>query len=325
LEVTDECSEITYKIEDKAIRFTSAPRSDKPRTWTWSPAKGMSTKVAAVIPNPFQNSDLWEDLRTGRLTHPSELFRHPGMKDAIASLIGDDRKTVYDIADGTGSLERKGELFVGTGAPPHEWGEREVMFVFDPTTRGIYVSWKPGVDKPLVVRPEAEQWSPLARVQLDEWLKKWEEIAAIAASPASKEPTPVDTSADDLLNDLRNKRLSKPEDIFKHPGMFLPTETLLTGYRETVMSMVRGGQGTVEDKGNVIIGTSCLPDECNDKSLMFALDPTSKRVFFAWKTSGKPIVVKPPVKEWPQPARSELAAWSKRWTEAAQNGAKKTQ
>jgi hypothetical protein len=246
------------------------------------------------------------------------------MKDAIASLIGDDRKTVYDIADGIGGLQRKGELFISTGARPHEWGKREVMFVFDPTTEGIYVSWKPGVNKPPVVRPMAEQWSPLARVQLDEWLKRREEIAAIAASPASEKPAPVDTSADDLLNDLRNKRLSKPEDIFKHPGMFLPTETLLTGYRETVLSMVRGGQGTVEDKGNVIVGTSCLPDECNDKSLMFALDP-GKRVLFAWKTPGNLIVVKPPVKEWPRPGRVELAAWSKRWTEAAQNGGKKTQ
>jgi hypothetical protein len=123
-------------------------------------------------------------------------------------------------------------------------------------------------------------------------------------------------AADDLLADLRSKRLSKPEEIFKHAGMTIPIETLLSGYRETVMSMVRGGQGTVEDKGNVIVGTSCIPNECDDKSLMFALDPTSKKVFFAWKTPGEAIYVKPTLKEWTSPARAELSAWSERWTTA---------
>ena len=159
----------------------------------------------------------------------------------------------------------------------------------------------------------------MARAELDDWLNKWEDHEAHLKNP----PPPRDTVTDDLLHDLRSKHLSKPEEVFKRPDMVIPIETLLLGYREPGMSMVRGGQGTVEDKGNVIVGTSCLPDECSDKSLMFALDPTSKRVFFAWKTPGNPIVVKPPVKEWPQPAKAELTAWSKRWTEAAQNSGKK--
>jgi hypothetical protein len=138
--------------------------------------------------------------------------------------------------------------------------------------------------------------------------------AAPLRAQISELKKPVAT--DDLLADLRSKRLSKPEDIFKHPGMVIPIETLLSGYRETVMSIVRGGQGTLEDKGNVIVGTSCALNECDDKSLMFALDPSSKHVFFAWKTPGDPVVVKPSLEEWASPARAELSAWSKRWTAA---------
>lgn len=141
--------------------------------------------------------------------------------------------------------------------------------------------------------------------------------AAPLRAQISELKKPVAT--DDLLADLRSKRLSKPEEIFKHAGMTIPIETLLSGYRETVMSMVRGGQGTVEDKGNVIVGTSCIPNECDDKSLMFAIDPTSKKVFFAWKTPGEPIDVKPTLKEWTGPVKAELSAWSKRWTTAFQS------
>lgn len=314
-----DCSTITYEVEKNAIRFLRS-QNYKPKTWTWTPEKGMSAEADANLPNPFQDSDLWQDLSAGRVDHPLLLFSHPQMAELIKTWIGKEEDRVVYAAFGAGNVERKGDLFVASSCARHLCGSEEIMFVFDTTTKGIFVSWKLD-EKPPVVKPAAEQWPPLARAELDEWLKKWEEIAP----PALKEPAPVDTSADDLLNDLRNKRLSKPEDIFKHPGMFLPTETLLTGYRETVMSMVRGGQGTVEDKGNVIVGTSCLPDECNDKSLMFALDPTSKRILFAWKTPGNPIVVKPPVKEWPRPARVELAAWSKRWTTADQSGGKKQQ
>ncbi len=212
------------------------------------------------------------------------------MKEVIKAWMGKDEDRIAHAAFGAGDVEHKGNLFVAKAcATPNAFcDDEQIIFVFDTKAKERFIAWKL-FEKPLIVKPAAEQWSPLARAELDEWLKRWEEIA----TPASREPTPVDTSAEDLLNDLRNKRLSKPEDIFKHSGMFLPTETLLTGYRETVRSMVRGGQGTVEDKGNVIVGTSCLPDECNDKSLMFALDPASKRVFFAWKTPGNLTIVKP--------------------------------
>jgi hypothetical protein len=242
------------------------------------------------------------------------------MAELIKEWIGKEEDRVVYAAFGAGNVEHKGDLFVASSCARHMCGAEEIMFVFDTTTKGIFVSWKLS-EKPPVVKPAAEQWSPLARAELDEWLEKWENNDALLKTPSP----PRDAVTDNLLNDLRSKHLSKPEEVFKHPDMVIPIETLLLGYRETVMSMVRGGQGTVEDKGNIIVGTSCLPDECSDKSLMFAFDPTSKHVLFAWKTPGDPIVVKPPVKEWPQPARSELAAWSKRWTEAAQNGGKKPQ
>ncbi len=251
-----DCSTITYEVEKNTIRFLRS-KTYKPKAWTWTAERGFSAETDANLPNPFQDSDLWQDLSAGRVDHPLLLFSHPQMAELIKAWIGKEEDQVVYAAFGAGNVEHKGDLFVASSCARHLCGAEEIMFVFDTTTKGIFVSWKLD-NKPLVVKPAAEQWSPLARAELDEWLKRWEEIA----TPASKEPAPVDTSADDLLNDLRNKRLVKPEDIFKHPGMFLPTETLLTGYRETVMSMVRGGQGTVEDKGNVIVGTSCLPDEC---------------------------------------------------------------
>jgi hypothetical protein len=316
-----DCGTITYEVEKDTIRFLRS-KAYKPKIWTWTPDKGMSAEADVNLPNSFQDSDLWQDISAGRVDHPLLLFSHPQMKEAIKAWMGKDEDRIAHAAFGAGDVEHKGDLFVAKAcANPNAFcDDEQIIFVFDTKAKERFVAWKL-FEKPPVVKPAAEQWSPLARAELDEWLKRWDK------SEASPTPSISNSNAvtDDLLNDLRNQHLSKPEEVFNHPDMVIPIETLLLGYRETVMSMVRGGQGTVDDKGNVIVGTSCLPDECSDKSLMFVLDPTSKHVFFAWKTPGNPVAAKPPVKEWPQPAKAELTAWSKRWTEAAQNGGKKPQ
>ncbi|MEH2513941.1 hypothetical protein V1291_005295 [Nitrobacteraceae bacterium AZCC 1564] len=258
------------------------------------------------------------------MNHPLDLFAYPQMKETIETLIGGGENTIKNVVNGPGSIEHRDDLFVAESCLPHHCVSDVIIFVLDAKNKAVFVAWKLS-DKPLAIRPSIEQWTPQVRTELDRWAERLRENEAFLTSLKTRSFAPSNTAADDLLDDLRSKRLSKPEDIFKHSSMTIPVETLLAGYRETVMSMVRGGQGTVEYKGNVIIGTSCVPNECSDKSLMFAVDPTSEQVFFAWKTPGNPIVVKPPVKEWTQPAKAELAAWSKRWTEATQNGGKKTQ
>jgi hypothetical protein len=315
-------SNVIYTVEKDAIRFVRSI-DYKPKTWVWTPDKGMSAEVSAATlqAQRTMGPDLWHDLRDQRFDRPVEFFSHPNMRETIKKLIGKDEDRVARAAFGAGKIEREGALFVATSCAPYACGTEELLFVFDTTNKGIYAAWKLDDEKPYIVRPAADKWSSLARSELDKWTKRWDSSEATRTDvPISAETSALQST---LFEQLRTKRLSKSEDVFSHPGMVIPIETLLGGNRETVMSIVRGGQGTLDYKGDIVVGTLCQPKECAEKSLLFAVDVAKKQVFFAWRVPGQPITMKPPIEGWSQLAKAELATWSKRWTASSQNGGSK--
>lgn len=154
-----DCGEITYEVEKDAIHFLRS-KAYKPKTWTWTPDKGMSAEVDANLPNPFQDSDLWQDISAGRVDHPLLLFSHPQMKEAIKAWMGIDEDRIAHAAFGAGDVEHKGDLFVAKAcARPNAFcDDEQIIFVFDTKTKERFVAWKL-FEKPPVVKPAAEQWS----------------------------------------------------------------------------------------------------------------------------------------------------------------------
>lgn len=104
-----------------------------------------------------------------------------------------------------------------------------------------------------------------------------------------------------------------------HPADLLGSEEIvadlrkLTGDKWERARDLMSGVGSVEFKGDVLIGTTCAPRMCGIIEQFVALDMQARKAFVAIKEKGQDIIVFPAVKEWPATPKLELARWAKPW------------
>ncbi len=166
------CSDINYEVGETTIRFrTDATPSRNGESWDWTLNDGFSEKSFVAF-HPNTVADPWIDLRSRKISHPSDLFKYPSIASQIDTLLGTDRSSVLPIITGVGSIEFKGDIVLAVSCAPHQCGDAESFIAIDPVRKTIFAAWRMPKN-PVVVRPKISKWSPDARSELAAWARRW--------------------------------------------------------------------------------------------------------------------------------------------------------
>lgn len=111
---------------------------------------------------------------------------------------------------------------------------------------------------------------------------------------------------------LRERTIKHPSELFSYGEVSRAISDLLgtdlKTYRETL-----DGTGSGKFVGDDYVGTACTPHMCGLQEAMVFVSARERRIYAAWKPDQKKIEVRPPLHDWPEKARAELAAWAKKW------------
>jgi hypothetical protein len=159
-----DCKEVSYEIGKKGIHFkTEASAGNDGGSWYWSASDGLKD-VGAIkhVPDPNKG---WKDLDAKKISHPHELMDYGEIASAIMSLLGKDSAKVLPLIAGTGAVEYKTGLLVGTGCQPHECDSHQVLILADLKTKKIMLAWNLA-GHPTVVRGFDQSWPASAKAEL---------------------------------------------------------------------------------------------------------------------------------------------------------------
>ncbi|KQW82049.1 hypothetical protein [Ensifer sp. Root127] len=123
---------------------------------------------------------------------------------------------------------------------------------------------------------------------------------------------PFTTDPSKGWTELREKTVSHPGDLLKFGEIAEQIDTLL-GTDASFFSDIIKGVGSGQFDGDYFVGTACTRHMCLDQEAIVVLSIADRQVFLAWKPSGKKIIVRPIVKEWPEKAKSALRMWAAKW------------
>lgn len=139
--------------------------------------------------------------------------------------------------------------------------------------------------------------------------ERWRWTAAGIESLSSI-PFNVDRSKD--WADLRSRQVTHPAALLDYGPVTDALNELLGADREYVTPILEG-VGSVEYKGDFLIGTVCQRHSCTVVEAIVVIDMRKRSIHVAWKPENGKIVVRPAIGGWPQPARSALKAWASKW------------
>lgn len=111
---------------------------------------------------------------------------------------------------------------------------------------------------------------------------------------------------------LRERTASHPSELLAFREIASQIDTLL-GTERQAFSKIISGVGSGSFDGDYFIGASCTRHMCQEEEAMLVASIRDKQVFLAWKPSGEKIVVRPPVKQWPDRAKAALREWAAKW------------
>ncbi|RWA81739.1 hypothetical protein [Mesorhizobium sp.] len=111
---------------------------------------------------------------------------------------------------------------------------------------------------------------------------------------------------------LRERTVTHPSELFSYGEVNRAIGDLLgadlKAYRQTL-----DGTGSGKFVGDDYVGTACAPHMCGLQEALVFVSAKEHRIYAAWKPDQKKIEVRPPLHDWPEKARAELAAWAKKW------------
>ncbi|MDO5897886.1 hypothetical protein [Agrobacterium sp. Azo12] len=111
---------------------------------------------------------------------------------------------------------------------------------------------------------------------------------------------------------LREKTATHPSDLLSYGEIAAQINGLLATEKDFYSDIILGvGSGSFE--GDYFVGSACTRHMCNEQEALLVAGIQEKKVFLAWKPSGEKIVVRPPVKEWPDKAKFALREWAEKW------------
>jgi len=113
-------------------------------------------------------------------------------------------------------------------------------------------------------------------------------------------------------SELREKTANHPSDLLSYGEIAAQINELLATDKEFYSDIILGvGSGSFE--GDYFVGSSCTRHMCTEQEALLVAAIQEKKVYLAWKPSGEKIVVRPPVKEWPDKAKGALREWAAKW------------
>jgi hypothetical protein len=111
---------------------------------------------------------------------------------------------------------------------------------------------------------------------------------------------------------LRQKTLQHPSEIFEYGEIADQLDALLGDDKSNFEEIITG-VGSGEFKGDDYVGSACAQHLCDSTGALVFLSIRDKSVYIAWKPEDEDIVVRPPVKQWPDRARRALKQWAEQW------------
>jgi hypothetical protein len=111
---------------------------------------------------------------------------------------------------------------------------------------------------------------------------------------------------------LRDHKAAHPAELFSNAAVAKEIYALLGADKEQYERSITGvGSGSFD--GDVFTGMACTPHMCTEEEAILVADIDSRTVYLAWKPFNKKIIVRPPVKQWPDKARAALKDWAAKW------------
>lgn len=111
---------------------------------------------------------------------------------------------------------------------------------------------------------------------------------------------------------LRERQVGHPSDLLDYAEINRRVSQL-AGPDKTLVFRILTGVGSGGFKGDWFVGQSCTPHMCTEEEAIVAASLSDRQLFLAWKPQGKKIVVRPPVKDWPEKAKAALREWAAKW------------
>ena len=113
-------------------------------------------------------------------------------------------------------------------------------------------------------------------------------------------------------SELREKTLQHPADIFQYGEIAERLDALL-GDDKSSFEQIITGVGGGKFNGDDYVGSACAQHLCDSTGALVFLSIRDQGVYIAWKPEDDDIVVRPPVKQWPDRARRALKQWAEKW------------
>jgi hypothetical protein len=105
-------------------------------------------------------------------------------------------------------------------------------------------------------------------------------------------------SPEKTWSDLRSRKIDHPSELFDYADIASQIHALLGTEEKQFLPIITG------------LGSFKF-DKCRFEEALVVADLERERVFIAWKTENRPIIVRPPLTEWSQTGRTILRDWSK--------------
>jgi hypothetical protein len=113
-------------------------------------------------------------------------------------------------------------------------------------------------------------------------------------------------------SELREKTVSHPGELLSFGEVAAQINDLLGAEKDDYSDIILGvGSGSFD--GDYFVGSACTRHLCQEEEALLVASIQGKQVFLAWKPSGEKIVVRPPLKQWPERAKASLREWAAKW------------
>lgn len=127
-----------------------------------APAFSNPTAVETVGPRieipqgNAQTASGFDAALAGELTHPSDLLDYADTLALATALMGDERDDIIQALYGPGSIERRGNVFIGDTCRADNCWSLQVLIVVDVTQRRLFLAWQNRAVE--VIRPSEYLW-----------------------------------------------------------------------------------------------------------------------------------------------------------------------
>lgn len=123
----------------------------------------------------------------------------------------------------------------------------------------------------------------------------------------SASDSPFKTDSSKGWAQLKRSEISHPGDILSFEEIAVQINDLLGPAKVPYIDIIMGTGSAQFDK-DYLIGSSF--SRSHEEEALLIASISNKKVFLAWRSEGKKIQVRPPIKEWPAKAKAELRNWS---------------